>query len=70
MFFIKFWAISTFIQVILIVVSHGNWMTPMIDLKDWTIFIFDSIFYKATDQGWMKERTIMPLRAILPSLMQ
>ena len=45
-------------------------MTLKIDLKDWTIFIFDSISYKATNQEWRKERTIMPLRAILPSLMQ
>ena len=34
------------------------------------IFIFDSISYKTTDQGWRKERTIMPLRAILQYLMQ
>ena len=34
------------------------------------IFIFDFISYKAIDQGWTKERTIMPLKVILPSLMQ
>ena len=45
-------------------------MTLKIDLKDCTIFIFNSISYRATDQGWRKKRTIMPLRAILPSLMQ
>ena len=70
MFTIEFWVISTFIQVILVVVSHEHWMTLKIDLKDWTIFIFDSISSKATDQGWRKERTIMPLRAILSYLMQ
>ena len=51
-------------------VSHGHWMTLKIDLKDWTIYIFDSISYKATDQGWKKEQTNMPLKAILPYLMQ
>ena len=45
-------------------------MILKIDLKDWTILIFDSISYRATDQRWRKERTIMPLRAILPFLMQ
>ena len=45
-------------------------MTLKIDLKDWTILIFNSISYRATDQGWRKERIIMPLRAILPFLMQ
>ena len=45
-------------------------MTLKIDLKEWTIFIFDSISYKATDEGWRKERRIMPLRAILPYLLQ
>ena len=45
-------------------------MTLKIDLKDWTILIFDSISYKATDQRWRKERTIMPLRVILPFLIQ
>ena len=45
-------------------------MTLKIDLKDWTIYIFDSISYKAEDQGWRKERRIMPLRAILPFFMQ
>ena len=45
-------------------------MTLKIDLKDWTIYIYDSISYKAEDQGWRKERRIMPLRAILPFLMQ
>ena len=68
---IDYWAIIfTFIQVLLIVVSHGHWMTLKIDLKDWTIYIFDSISYRAEDQGWRKERRIMPLRAILPFLMQ
>ena len=67
---IEFWAISTFIQVLFVVVSYGHWMTLKIDLKDWTILIFDSIFYRASDQGWRKEWTIMPLKAILPSLMQ
>ena len=68
---IDYWAIiSTFIQVLLVVVSHGHWMTLKIDLKDWTIYIFDSISYRAEDQGWRKERRIMPLRAILPFLMQ
>ena len=57
-------------QVLLVVVSHGHWMTLKIDLKDWTIYIFDSISYRAEDQGWRKERRIMPLRAILPFLMQ
>ena len=51
-------------------VSHGHWMILKIDLKDWTIFIFDSISYRATDQRWRKERRIIPLRAILPFLMQ
>ena len=45
-------------------------MTLKIDLKDWTIYIYDSISYRAADQGWRKERMIMPLRAILPYLMQ
>ena len=45
-------------------------MTLKIDLKDWTIYIFDSISYRAEDQGWRKERRIMPLRAILPLLIQ
>ena len=45
-------------------------MTLKIDLKEWTIFIFDSISYRATDEGWRKERRIMPLRAILPYLLQ
>ena len=45
-------------------------MTLKIDLKDWTIYIFDSISYRAEDQGWRKEKRIMPLRAILPFLMQ
>ena len=68
---IDYWAIiSTFIQVLLVVVSHEHWMTLKIDLKDWTIYIFDSISYRAEDQGWRKERRIMPLRAILPFLMQ
>ena len=68
---IDYWAIiSTFIQVLLVVVSHGHWMTLKIDLKDWTIYIFDSISYRAEDQGWRKERRIMPLKAILPFLMQ
>ena len=59
---IDYWAIiSTFIQVFLVVVSHRHWMILKIDLKDWTIFIFDSISYRATDQGWRKERTMMPL---------
>ena len=62
--------ISTVIQVLLVVVSHGHWMTLKIDLKYWTIYIFDSISYRAEDQGWRKERRIMPLRAILPFLMQ
>ena len=67
---IDYWAIIfIFIQVLFVVVSHGHWMTLKIDLKDWMIFIFDSIFYRATDQGWRKEQTIMPLRAILPYLM-
>ena len=70
MFFITSWAISTFIQVFFIVVSHGHWMTLKIDLKDWTIYIYDSISYRAEDQGWRKERRIMPLKAILPFLMQ
>ena len=51
-------------------VCHGHWMSLKIDLKDWTIYIFDSIFYRAADQGWRKEQMIMPLRAILPYLMQ
>ena len=68
---IDYWAInSTFIQVLLVVVSHDHWMTLKIDLKDWTIYIFDSISHRAEDQGWRKERRIMPLRAILPFLMQ
>ena len=68
---IDYWAInSTFIQVLLVVVSHEHWMTLKIDLKDWTIYIFDSISHRAEDQGWRKERRIMPLRAILPFLMQ
>ena len=58
------------ICVLLVVISHGHWMTLKIDLKDWTIYIFDSISYRAEDQGWRKERRIMPLRAILPFLMQ
>ena len=70
MFFIKSWAISIFIQIILVVGSHGYWMTLKIDLKDWTIFIFNSISYRTTNQEWKKERPIMPLRAILPSFMQ
>ena len=45
-------------------------MTLKIDLKDWTIYIFDSISYRAEDQGWRKKIRIMPLRAILPFLMQ
>ena len=45
-------------------------MTLKIDLKDWTILIFDSISYRDTDQGWRKEQTIMPLRAILLFFMQ
>ena len=45
-------------------------MTLKIDLKDWTIYIFDSIFYKATDQGWRKERAIMSFRVILPDFIQ
>ena len=45
-------------------------MSLKIDLKDWTIYIFDFISYKAADQGWRKERMIMPLRAILPYLIQ
>ena len=44
-------------------------MTLKIDLKDWTIYIFDSISFRATDQGWMKERTIMPLKVILSYFM-
>ena len=68
---IDYWAIIlTFIQVFLVVVSHEHWMTLKIDLKDWTIYIFDSISYRAEDEGWRKERRIMPLRAILPFLMQ
>ena len=68
---IDYWAIiSTFIQVLLVVVSHEHWMTLKIDLKDWTIYIFDSISYRAEDQRWRKERRIMPLRAILLFLMQ
>ena len=67
---IESWAIFTFFQVFLVVVSHGHWMTLKIDLKDWTIFIFDSISYKAIDEGWRKERRIMPLKAILPYLLQ
>ena len=68
---IDYWTIiTTFIQVLFVVVSHGHWMTLKIDLKDWTIYIFDSIFYRAEDQGWRKEKRIMPLRAILPFLMQ
>ena len=47
-----------------------SWMTLTIGLKDWIIFIFDSISYRATDQGWRKERTMMLLRAILPYLLQ
>ena len=45
-------------------------MILKIDLKDWTIFIFNSISYRATNEGWRKERRIMPLRAILPYLLQ
>ena len=45
-------------------------MTLKIDLKEWTIFIFNSISYRATDEGWRKERRIMPLKAILPYLLQ
>ena len=68
---IDYWAINfTFIQVLLVVVSHEHWMTLKIDLKDWTIYIFDSISQRAENQGWRKERRIMPLRAILPFLMQ
>ena len=51
-------------------VSHEHWMTLKIVLKDWTILIFDFISYRATDQGWRKEQTIMPLRVILPFLIQ
>ena len=51
-------------------VSYGHWMTLKIDLKDWTILIFDSISYRAINQEWRKERTIMPLREILSFLMQ
>ena len=58
------------ICVFLVVISHGHWMTLKIDLKDWTIYIFDSISYRAADQWWRKERMIMPLRAILPYLKQ
>ena len=45
-------------------------MTLKIDLKDWTIYIFDSISYRAENQGWRKERRIMPLKVILSFLMQ
>ena len=55
---------------LLVVECHQHWMSLKIDLKDWTIYIFDSISYRTVDQGWKKERMIMPLRAILPYLMQ
>ena len=55
MFNIEFWAISIFIQVLVIVVSHMHWMTLKINLKDYTIYIFDSIAYRAADQGWRKK---------------
>ena len=45
-------------------------MTLKIDLKDWTIYIFDSIAYKNKDERWRKERNIMPLKVILSYLMQ
>ena len=45
-------------------------MTLKIDLKDWTIYIFDSVADRNKDEGWRKERNMMPLRAILPYLMQ
>ena len=71
MYTIESWPIIfTFVQVLLVVVSHDHWMTLKIDLKEWTIFIFDSIFYRATDEGWRKERRIMPFKAILPYLLQ
>ena len=45
-------------------------MTLKIDLKDWTIYIFDSIADRNKYEGWRKERNMMPLRVILSYLMQ
>ena len=70
MFIIESWAISTFIQVILIVVSQTHWMTLKIDLKDWTIYIFDFIVDRNKDKGWTKERNMMPFKAFLLYLIQ
>ena len=51
MFTIESWTIFTFIQVFLIVVSHVHWMTLKIDLKNWMIYIFDSIADRNKDEG-------------------
>ena len=59
MFTMESWALSTFIQVILVVVSHAHWMILKIDLKDWMIYIFNSIVDKNKYEGWRKEQNMM-----------
>ena len=35
-------------------------------MKDWTVYIFNSIAYENKDEGWRKERNIMSLRMSSP----
>ena len=61
---------SIFSQVILICnVNKTYWITCKIDLKEWVIYIYDSITHRTKDIPKKRENEIMSMRRLLPKVM-
>ena len=57
-------------QVLLVFLTHGHWVTCKINLKAWVIYIYDSLAHNFSDEPWFREYQIIPLRAILLSMLE
>ena len=61
---------SIFSQVLLICnINQSHWIACKINLKEWVIYIYDSIAHRTKDKPEIRANDIMSMRRLLPTLM-
>ena len=61
---------SIFFQVLLICnINQSHWIACKINLKEWVIYIYDSIAHRTKDMSEIRENDIMSMRRLLPKVM-
>ena len=61
---------SIFSQVLLICnINQSHWIACKINLKEWIIYIYDSIAHRTKDMSEIRENDIMSMRRLLPKVM-